>query len=71
MTAGQYVHADRRVIADLVGRIATLRDTLPPDRNSMRRIDLTNLSERQLDLIEESLKGTLTAMTLRGWGWFR
>ena len=70
MTTRRTAWTDRAMLARLAVRVANLRDTVPAgDTRSM--VDLKHLSRHQLDLIAESLLGTLTALNLHGYAWFR
>lgn len=68
MTVPQYRHCDRRVIADLIGRLSALRDGLPEGQDAS--IIVRNLSMRQIETIEECLLSQLTMLNKQGWTWF-
>lgn len=59
---------DRAQIAKLAMRFAELRKDTPVSSRASMKVPL---STHQLEMIEECLLGTLTAMTKRGWCWFR
>ena len=62
------INSDRYMIAKLAVRFAGLRAGLP--EKQVRNIDVTKLSARQVELIEECLLSQLTLMNKQGWSWY-